>query len=341
MKTLFALPFLALLGFAPQASAAAIGDTCSDDADCGKGLICEVVGGTACACPDNGMECPPCETTELRACIPGPCTQDSDCADGLVCVTYDVPCATTEPACPPDQQCDAPAPMPCEATTASVCAPKWILPCEADADCGDGFACEAGEVCSCGSSAGEATPGSTPGSSGGSSTPPPPSGSGDSGSSSGSGDSASGDVPPPADDCTCTASDVKSCHPKEITCTADGDCPSGWACIAAPSVATCTASSDGGEPQCDPPAPAGPSTCAPAGWYGSAATDAATGEARGGVDTNLGLPVPASAEHADTSGLEPTAGTTATGGGCGVGGGTSGALVLLAFALAYRRARVA
>ncbi|MFO0746085.1 MAG: MYXO-CTERM sorting domain-containing protein [Myxococcota bacterium] len=325
MKTrLIALPFVSLLALGSTAWAD-IGDECQLDADCGAGLVCQVVGGTGCACPD-GAACEPCETTEFRACVPGPCTQDGDCGDGLVCVSYETPCATTEPACPPDSNCDLPAPPPCETTTTSVCAPKWILPCQADADCGDGFTCEAGETCAC--------------SGGGASTPPSDASGGSSGSSDPA-DPSGAPLPPPEDDCTCTPSDTKTCHPKELTCTADDECPAGWSCAAAPSTQTCSASSDGGEPQCDPPTDPGPGSCYPAGWYGGSATD---GNTKGGVDTDLGLPEQATAEHTGaptdpTDPTDPTGGTNAAGGGCDAGGAGSMTLAMAGLALAFARRR--
>jgi hypothetical protein len=312
---------LAPLTAAPSAWAA-LGDTCATDADCGAGLVCETVGGTACACAaGESCDCP--EATELKACMPGPCESDTDCGDGLICVSYEVPCATPAIACTPDSEC--PEPPPCTPTTASVCAPRWVLPCEQASDCGEGFTCDPIEVCTCSGGASEpATP-----------VPAPPdSGSGDSGSS-GSGDSGSSgssdsEAPPPPEDCTCAPGEEFACRPVEVACEDDAACPSGWSCIKADAVSTPPCAPD--QP-CDPLPPQEPmtsGTCAPAGW--ALASDTGTGGTDRGLEVANG-----SAEVAPTA--SPTSDVQTSGGGC-AGGAASATFLFALGGLILRRRSV-
>ncbi len=321
------------------AARAELGATCASDTDCGKGLVCEVVGGTACACPAGG-ECPPCETSETRACVPGPCATNGDCADGYVCVSYEVPCATnmSEPACDPDgASCPPPRePVPCTNEKESVCAPKWTQPCTTAADCGAGFTCEAEEICQCSGSAGT-----------GSATPPAPSEPSPGGSSGGADGSASdreggsdgsdggsggsGDAMPPDASCTCEPSEAKYCHPEAVSCTGDGQCPEGWTCEMGGTATTCARDSSGAEPACEPAPAPNEGECYPAGFESVGglyeATKDATEAAAQGNDTG-------SAPPANPTGAIP--GTSAGGAGC-EGGAAEAWLALAALGLVARR----
>lgn len=184
---------------------------CASDADCPEGMACEVTGGSSCACEPN-VPCD-CAPVEYRSCVPGPCASDADCGDGMVCATYEVPCASDAP-CTPDGDC--PPPEPCEATSQSVCAPRWVLPCAAAADCGEGFTCEPVEMCVC--SGGGATP----------TDPADPGGGSDSDSSDGSEPA----TPPTPEEssCVCEPSAESWCHAVEIACEDVSVCPAGWSC---------------------------------------------------------------------------------------------------------------
>jgi len=225
--TLTALPSAA---FAAAPAPLPEGSECASDNDCAEGFECEVTGGASCACAP-GVDCD-CAPIEYRTCVPGPCQSDADCDAGMVCATYDTPCAVSAP-CDSDGFC--PDPIPCEATKVSICAPRWVLPCEAAADCGDGFDCQPAEVCSC--DGGAPTDPAEP-------VPPGEPAGGDS----------SGDVPGapvPEGSCTCEPTGENYCVAKEVACDDDSTCPAGWSCEhfnATPPVDCAPASSGGSDP---------------------------------------------------------------------------------------------
>jgi len=339
-KVRFALVLIApwaLLVGSPGARAA-IGDACEVDADCGAGLACEIVGGTGCACPSGG-ECEPCESEDIKACVPGPCATDADCGAGLVCVTFEVPCANVStPDCPPGVDCGSAEDdeaRGCEdgPETASICAPRWVLPCEAAADCGAGFTCEPIEICECSGGGGTPTDPGVPASGGGS----------DSSGSSGSSDDDEGGarMPPPEEDCTCAPGDSNQCRPIEVACDDDADCAEGWSCDRAPVATTCAVPEGGDAGSCDErPAEPGPGVCQPAGWYGG-----------GGRDDDFGVPTDAQeVAHAGDGGGVPNGpevdedgvggNATTPSSGCGGAPASSAlALALAGLALALRRRR--
>lgn len=164
-------------------------------------------GGTAApgATSDPGTGSP------ASVCQPGPCAVDSDCAAGMVChgETY-ATCSGggARPPCQAGTKCDTSGvvtdPTTCTTQTVSTCTFKWALPCSADADCGDGFACQPSLTVSCS--------GGTAG-----------------GTGSGAG-AASGAGEPVADSCTTSMNFPGSCHPVAVTCSSDADCPSDWIC---------------------------------------------------------------------------------------------------------------
>jgi Cys-rich repeat protein len=150
---------------------------CSTDADCPEGSFCITGGMTDCACPpcdpDDG-ECPDCncpDPTEVMGycdsfeidfgqIVAGECASDSDCPLDFVCQEVDVPCDTAPPCacacepCPEDDpacdpkcdECECPEPEPCSDETQQLCVFS-PTECTADADCADGFVCEAIEEC--------------------------------------------------------------------------------------------------------------------------------------------------------------------------------------------------
>lgn len=324
---------LLLLPTSGSALAAGLSETCDSTADCDTGLTCEVVGGSACACPEPAegaefapaCECP--EAVDIKACVPGPCESNTDCAEGFVCATFEEGCGdTTEPAMPcrsGDPDCRPVDPEPCTPSTVSVCAPRWVLPCEAATDCGPGFECAAVETCSC---------------SGGGSTDVPPDrggsepseGSGGSGSSGSGSDSnaepAEGAPMPPEEDCTCTPSDTNACRPIDTPCSADTDCGEGWRCELSGGDTPCTMP-EGGTPDCGAPVPATEGLCEPIGWGGGGAFDD-----RGSAEE---VSTPTNPTNDSEAGGE--AGAIASGGGCAGGTLPLALLPLLPFALRRRR----
>lgn len=152
-------------GEAPEGVCIALPDTCTSDADCAEGEVCEM-GPTISQGfqPDPDMppgeegdpmpEPPPAEGT----CVPedtweSECETDADCPAGMMCaeagatsqlVAVDAPacvCPEEEPDCGCDEEGEQamPEPMPePETTIYYACVPA---PCESDADCGDDLAC--------------------------------------------------------------------------------------------------------------------------------------------------------------------------------------------------------
>jgi hypothetical protein len=252
---------------------AAFAQECADDSDCDGGFSCQVAGTSgACAvpaCAPDDADCaklaPECgEPMEFKACQPAPCEEDSDCGGGnMVCHEYEQPSTCsggTAPAaapmmvCPDGQDCPAekpaePPPQP-ECTTPetkSVCTPRYVLPCEHDADCGAGFNCKERISMSC-SGSGSA------GSSSGGSTPSDPG----AGGADGGGDDAKPALEPaplPADE-TCTSEPTGEfyCELQEMPCDATADCPADFECVSNPNRAVCvsagepTTPSDGAAP---------------------------------------------------------------------------------------------
>lgn len=244
------------LSWAVPASAA----ECADNADCPKGFTCEVSESVACPdtppCPE-GESCeepPDCTVEEYRSCVSIDCSADSDCADGMVCetVTHER-CSGSggapmpEPGTEPDPGADpvppdaAPPEESCEVEERNYCVPKYLLPCEAAADCGPGFTCEATEQCAC----------STPSSGSG--------GSDGEGSDPGSGEDDAGDAERPAappegedgggeddgvdDSCECEPGPAE-CRLVVTACAANSDCASGMTCEDNPE-GVCSSTPDG------------------------------------------------------------------------------------------------
>lgn len=184
------------------------------------------------------------------------CASDADCAQGMICHSQNVTtCSggTTAVKCDPNTLCVAPptvAPT-CTESTVSACTYRYLLPCNADADCGDGFFCQPSVMTSCsgwsGSGSGTASNGGTSAGAGAASgsasasSPPSPSATGGSGALTGP------DLPPDVVDggtstVECTSSTVYpgTCELKTKSCATDADCPASFTCaaIALPSAAT-------------------------------------------------------------------------------------------------------
>ena len=302
---------------------------CEQDSDCGQGYVCEVVGGTSCACP-AGQSCPECdEPTEIKGCVPAPCTAASDCGDGLICITVEYeacePQATAP--CAEGQECAPPPEPSCDTVSESFCGPPYVAPCETASDCGDGFTCEAAEVCVC-----EGTTDSTDAGA------PPSSGSSSDGSSGGSsgGAPASDEEQQEEDNCTCSPTGQNQCVLIETVCTGDEQCPEGWSCQAEPSPAISCVEIPGEDIDCPEPEPA-TSLCVPPNWgsWGaeagsfSDAIDNATGAENSSVQT------PTADERGALAPVTDASDSCASGQGVGFGGL---AMILMALVWVRRRA---
>jgi len=343
------------LGWAVPASA----QECADDAGCPKGFTCEVSESTACvdvACPEGDDSCEAreaeCTVEEYRSCVSIDCSADSDCADGMVCETIQHErCSTpgapadpggAEPA--PDDAPDsddgadpAPPESSCEVEERNYCVPRYVLPCEADADCGPGFTCAASEVCACsggGSSSGSSTTGGSAG------MPEPPDDAGDA-------ERPAEPLPEGEDDgvdgtdesCVCEPGPL-SCQLVITECAASSDCPSGMTCEDNPE-GSCSVSSDG-EEECvtDPEKICLPPYIDLVGGSGIA-TDVeedrgSSGSGEGPIDDPEDPQVGAPGETDDDgNAADGSDDGSASGGGCSVGaaGAPTGAWTSLALAL--------
>ncbi len=227
---------LLLTAWAPRAAWAA--DECQTTADCDKGLECTVVSSGSCpgappcaagaTCPDPA----PCEITEEKACTPAHCASDAECGNGWVCHAWTTSnCATSGCACASDQpNCDcAPSDDICTPEIERYCTPKYLLPCQAASDCGDGFDCVEQVTTTCSSGSGNASSGSG----GGSDNP----GSGDFAKPAPPPDGAEpaplpepDPAPTPDPSCTSEPSGVFQCVARELACDQASDCPPGWLC---------------------------------------------------------------------------------------------------------------
>jgi MYXO-CTERM domain-containing protein len=280
----FALPFT-IGALASAQSACGDGPACPENWECKT----EAVPCLATPCDREGGDCEPvdCAAEAYSYCSPLPCTSDSQCDDGMVCYSETREECDSAPPC-----AGGDCPMTegtCTSVTESGCVPPYVLPCEADADCGVGFTCEAEMDCQCAGSAGGGSSGSSGGSAGGSGAEPAP-------DEKAAADAGAGDPAPPADDsgatpdggapdCTCQPSDRKSCSVKIVACSVDEGCPAGWTCGDNPS-GSCWASSDGSS-GCTPAEPA--KICVPpyadviGGGRGVAEDSGGSGTVTGGV----------------------------------------------------------
>ena len=217
-KIAFAIALSSLMLMTGTAYAAG---ECDTDTDCESYETCELVGEASCACPpgDAGCDCPDTGTQEFKECVPEPppsCDTDADCSEDLLCVTrtYEEcsgggPVGTCTSSPDGGTICEdvgtADVSESCETITEGYCVPPYLAPCQADADCGDGFTCEEYEVCEC---------------TGGGST-----------GSGGDDDRTDAGEPPEdtGDSCTCEPAG-KSCELVETECTSDADCTGDLTC---------------------------------------------------------------------------------------------------------------
>jgi MYXO-CTERM domain-containing protein len=100
---------------------------------------------------DGGLDScwanPICEPYEYHYCNAAPCTADSDCPSSMVCHA-DSWWECSSSGCKPGGDCDADAgesvdggSSSCTEHSENRCTPRINLPCQADADCGEGYEC--------------------------------------------------------------------------------------------------------------------------------------------------------------------------------------------------------
>jgi hypothetical protein len=286
-------------------SSPAFAAECASDADCPRGLVCEVVRTSGCppvGCP-SGETCPPpepCVVDEFRACVPGPCTGDADCSEGLVCLTEThQSCDTAGADCPEGMACPEPVAGECRTTTVSLCAPRYFAPCTTAADCGQGFTCNEVEECSC--------PGSP-------------------------GSSMDGGEPAPEPDCSCTATGRFQCAVVPTACATTADCLRGWSCIDNPERPVC--SGGPGDATCGVEPVTPDKVCLPPFW-----DMASGGRDSGSSSDESGAPV-ATGSASSGPGGESDSGCHVTAASSRLGGSAvSLTLGALAFGLVLRRRR--
>lgn len=190
---------------------------CESDEDCPSGFTCNVQM-LPCPAPDCGpnQDCPPadCPAESVAFCewTPSTCADDSDCGEGEFCHVVESsectgatsPCEIGENGeviCEENNEED----VECESQTESYCLPRYLLSCEEDADCGEGFSCEAVEVCSCSASGGSTADGMA--------------------------DSEDAPADDMTDECSCETTDEGYCALQDIPCTSNDACPSGLVCV--------------------------------------------------------------------------------------------------------------
>lgn len=233
---------------------------CETDDSCPQGQICEEAGsvGSACACSSDDPDCEECaefvsEETTFYACVPAPCEVDADCGGDLKCIEYvDDLCGPTPismgapepmPAVPPGapcregEDCDSPSDGPstedCEPIVTNLCGPKWLAPCELDADCGDGFTCVEEEDCACEDSADSSISAGSMGSEGGLPSRDPDGGAPPQRDEDFSEDRSEGSDDD--DSCSCVGTGTFSCELIEESCSDNADCSmEGWVCAMSP-----------------------------------------------------------------------------------------------------------
>ena len=311
-----ALAGLFTLGAVFLAPSAHAQEACGETT-CEAGYVCQEF---AAPCPlidcGDAPDCAPCAAEPYHACTPAPCTDDTQCGDYMVCATHqqsvcpDVACA--------DDECKRE--LDCSTVEHQECTPPWMLPCEADVDCSEGFTCEQQQSCSCGGS--EPSSGATP-------------------EDRVSGAPAAGeamDLPLLEANCECVPSELTHCQQQQIVCDGDADCPEHWSCQDNPN-GVCWRDAESGESECEPADPA--RLCMPPGQHWGMAGDTVltTGEADPAADEA----VPATGGRSndlDGNPFDPAGGCSLTTGAPASGSGVGLMLLGLAGVLFGRRRRV-
>ena len=345
-KTLWGI---GLAGLALALPHVAQGQVCAKDADCVAGYTCQtetVTSGTTSACAPN-QECSSTTTatttTPYSSCQPKACTTEAECGTGQVCyTTVNESCsggAAVAPCKVGPGAGDCPTviatPETCTKVTTSRCAFKWQLPCNVDAECGDGFGCQPtsyGE-CSGGTAPASGSAGTSTGSTGAGS-----SGSTGAGGATSTAPDVTGTEPvPPV--CTTVVAYPGSCVPLATTCVSDADCPAPFLCKDSMEVAVAPTPVRTGVGTAAIPAPVTVKACvSPLAGSG---TDIAVSAPKSSPGT-AGSRVPSTTTPGTTTGA-PSAETAKSSGGCQLGQpahGTFAGLTLLGlFGLLLRRGR--
>ncbi len=351
-KLILGLTSIATVLMAPGLGRA---QTCTSDADCAKGLSCQAdpiatpavaicyagEAGGACAPVDNP---PPVPTTSCKSAA---CLTSADCGPTMVCNSQTTTtCTGTAPVAvrcdPTTTACDAgvvpdPVPVSCTDTVTSRCIYQYELPCNVDADCGDGFTCQPTVYGMCSGSSGTGSSGSgsasagTGGATGGAPVPMPA-------------EVDAGAAAPVSVDagmtvtCTTVSSYPGHCQAKPVSCTVDADCQSTWTC-ALVTIGTATAPAAPSAPDAStvvsvpetgvtvpPPATTTTGTCQPPSSSGTYVDHSSAGQ---GIDITKNATVDAGATTGSTMPPAPaangghtteqTAATTSGGSGCSLG----------------------
>jgi MYXO-CTERM domain-containing protein len=315
---------------------------CTKDSDCGDSLVCLSV-----EMPCENMATLIVGTTDGRngkttAPPEKNCDSNTACPDGWTCLQD--PCLgqvgtddgrDSGVTCPDEGICQ----QECKSETKQFCAPKWLAPCEVDADCGDGFNCKEAMQCSCKGGGGGSVP-PTP-------VDPPtmpddgPDGDGDDEKPATETESKGDDTDGDEEDCDCTPTGEKYCEPKEIKCDSNADCPTDWSCESLSSTTTSTICLEpaNGEAECnedDDPVIEETKQCLPKDamkWMNALDGPGGTASELSYSQDNVNTEEPQTPEpSADSSG----------GSGCQTGGNSSGAglasvLMLLGLFVMRRR----
>ncbi len=315
-KIITSCPAFLLLAslFTLALAAPALADTACGDTTCPKGFECtSYESGCVAPATDDGrvatedLVAPECEESTIYVCEPGPCEGDADCASGMVCFkdTVSECSGGAAVACDPEaSDCvDIVEEPVCVEKEIAQCIPKYLLPCEAAADCGVGFTCEEQEMCSCSGSTGSAG-GAT--------------GSGVDGvSEPSSSEEVDALVASDEPTCVCEGTGTFACKPQIQACSIDADCPESWTCGDNPE-GVCSISSDG-VVDCPEPDPA--KLCLPP--YYDVIGLVTTGSAESGDGLLAGNSEDDSAtvsgEDTRADGAESSGGDV-SGGGCSVAG---------------------
>lgn len=143
---------LAVLGVVLQAASASAQEVCGD-AQCNLDTACATYVKECVPCFEGESSCEVCEPETLFYCAEAECESAADCAGHTSCVESPrLECMGERPSCADgetDDECVARGleweGANCETIAPLLCIPRWRLPCQADADCGDGFRCDGGD----------------------------------------------------------------------------------------------------------------------------------------------------------------------------------------------------
>jgi hypothetical protein len=250
------------------AATPASAEPCGPNDACPRGFMCQSYGTKSCPeprpCPPDDAECVKQQSfcmepaQEVKECVPAPCQVNADCADGMVCFTQEFSrCSSggSVPACAPSpdggmiedcKQAEPPPPPECTTEKYSQCVPRYVPPCQQDADCGPGFLCKEEIQTSCTNTG--------TGGKGGCEPALPVDGVADAGVPV---DGGSSDFAPPppapepertAPECTTQPTGRFHCELQRVECKQTSDCPTGFSCESEWKDYACTA------PAMNPPA---------------------------------------------------------------------------------------